>query len=386
VARRINTRTRVQELPSTSQPGERDPAPGGPVSPSELVQFDPNAPIRTPQEAVVQAEIDPAGTWAPEEGLLAAKEELKTRLGGLLGRVADAQALSAPGDSEQGNIVGWAVGEKVTGDSFTGEMAVKVLVIEKKPRGTVSRDSQIPERINGYPTDVEEVGEITSLGYMGRYRPAFGGTSIGHYQITAGTLGCLVVTQDDKLCILSNNHVLADSNNARKGDAILQPGPADGGRNPEDRIAALEDFVAIRFEGENAVDAAIALTNFRFVSANLETKALNPTPVVARVQLTVRKWGRTTGPTLGDVVGVSADIRVRYGNRVALFTNQIQIRGRDNTRFSREGDSGSLIVSAGTYQPVGLLFSGGDYDTFANPIAAVMGALRIKRFLVSANV
>jgi hypothetical protein len=316
--------------------------------------------------------------------LVAAKEELKSRFAGLLHGFADVQALAAPNGPEKNNVIGWAIGEKIAGDSYTGDMAVRVLVIEKKPRGEVPRGALIPEKINGYVTDVEEVGEITCLGYMGRYRKAFGGCSIGHYQITAGTLGCLVVTQDEKVCVLSNNHVLANSNNAKRGDPILQPGPADGGRNPDDRIAILEEFVPIRFDGENAVDAALAWTNFRFVTASLEAKTLNPTPATAGVHLTVRKWGRTTGPTLGDVIGVSADIRVRYGSQAALFTNQIQIRGRDNTRFSSGGDSGSLVVSAGSYQPVGLLFAGGDYDTFANPVASVLAGLRIKRFLATA--
>ena len=52
------------------------------------------------------------------------------------------------------------------------------------------------------------------------------GVSIGHYNITAGTLGCLVEASGT-VCILSNNHVLADTNNGVVGDDILQPGPCD---------------------------------------------------------------------------------------------------------------------------------------------------------------
>ncbi len=47
--------------------------------------------------------------------------------------------------------------------------------------------------------------------------------------------------------MLSNNHVLANSNDATAGDAILQPGPADGGRLGPDTIAVLERFCPIEF-------------------------------------------------------------------------------------------------------------------------------------------
>src|SRR5438309_2051812 len=42
--------------------------------------------------------------------------------------------------------------------------------------------------------------------------------------------------------VLSNNHILANSNAARIGDPILQPGPADAGTR-DDTIATLERFV-----------------------------------------------------------------------------------------------------------------------------------------------
>ena len=67
-----------------------------------------------------------------------------------------------------------------------------------------------------------------------------GGVSIGHYAITAGTPGAFVKDKTTaETLILSNNHVMANSNDASIGDAILQPGPADGGKSPQDRIAAL---------------------------------------------------------------------------------------------------------------------------------------------------
>ena len=56
----------------------------------------------------------------------------------------------------------------------------------------------------------------------------------------AGTLGGFVQTAAG-LSILSNNHVLAASDAAVLGDAVLQPGPADGG-GAADRVGTLSAF------------------------------------------------------------------------------------------------------------------------------------------------
>src|SRR5262249_40393218 len=150
-----------------------------------------------------------------------------------------------------------------------------------------------------FPTDIVETGEIIApieaqaVGvYTDRERPARGGSSVGHFKITAGTLGCLCVV-DGNLCILSNNHVLANVNKAKKGDKILQPGPVDGGTS-QDRIAELQDFVEIDFNGSNEVDCAVALTSFKRASPEHRDFTIDPEPVDATIHLTVRKCGRTT--------------------------------------------------------------------------------------------
>src|SRR5439155_1536563 len=79
-----------------------------------------------------------------------------------------------------------------------------------------------------------------------RSRPAPGGGSTGHVQITGGTWG-LLARRHGRPVILSNNHVLATQNAGHVGDSILQPGPADGGRL-QDTIARLVDFVPIQFK------------------------------------------------------------------------------------------------------------------------------------------
>ncbi len=86
--------------------------------------------------------------------------------------------------------------------------------------------------------DVRVVGPISPLAVQTpspgqlqrRVRPLYRGLSIAHYRVTAGTLGAFVVRADAPgPLVLSNSHVLALSGAASAGDAIYQPGPADGG-------------------------------------------------------------------------------------------------------------------------------------------------------------
>ncbi len=85
-------------------------------------------------------------------------------------------------------------------------------------------------------TDVIEIGRVRLMERAVKMRPALPGSSIGHYKISAGTFGVVVRDKNsgEKL-ILSNNHILANGSNgsdgrASVGDAILQPGPYDGGK------------------------------------------------------------------------------------------------------------------------------------------------------------
>jgi len=285
------------------------------------------------------------------------------------------------------NILGVGIGEKIVGGTNTGEHCVSVYVLAKASRKKIEYGAIVPDEINKIPTDVVEVGELVAQPYRGRYRPAPGGVSVGHVKITAGTIGCMVHAGLRQF-ILSNNHVLADCNKARIGDAIVQPGPYDGGTAPADIIAKLAKFVPLKFGGvlPNFVDCAIG--------AIVRTGIVTPTnicygklqlPVVPPVLgLDVKKAGRTTQCTVGRISGVNVTVKVNYGiSGVALFKNQFLIVSLGSTPFSAGGDSGSAIlthsrVSRAANHPVGLLFAGSSTHTIANPIAAVLSALGVQ--------
>jgi len=269
--------------------------------------------------------------------------------------------------------------------------------------------------LGSVPTDVVQIGTVRANQVpTGKFRPAPGGVSIGHYQISAGTLGCIVRdrTTGDRL-ILSNNHVLANSNDATIGDPIIQPGGADGGTVANDLIANLERFCAIDFGTDTGSDCGIASTYAGFgnaiasllgsrhrvtvLQANPQAvnvadaavaRPINDTDVLDEILnigeisgttegvlgMQVRKSGRTTGYTTGIITTIETTVSVNYGSgRVATFENQF-VAGP----MSEGGDSGSLIVAVDSQQAVGLLFAGSTQSTIFNPIQAVLDCLNVE--------
>ncbi len=294
-----------------------------------------------------------------------------------------------------GNIIGFGIGPKIIEDStVVGQDAVRVYVRVKIPKNQVSRKQKVPPSFGDLPTDVIEVGNVTSFSTVetwqrfDRHRPAPCGISIGHPLITAGTLGCLVEKANHHY-LLSNNHIFACGNSAALGDPILQAGPMDGGVSPQDDIAALAEFKPIDFNGgPNDIDAAIAEvgpnTQTDVEPDIIEIGRPRQTPGTAALYQSVRKHGRTTGHTIGVIMDLSADLWVDYRvggtNYSAWFENQLAVLGVGCAPFSRSGDSGSLIMDAVTLEPVALLFAGGTSGnslTFANPIDLVLDYFKV---------
>ncbi|WDN90224.1 hypothetical protein BuS5_03195 [Desulfosarcina sp. BuS5] len=173
---------------------------------------------------------------------------------------------------------------------------------------------------------------------------------------------------------LSNNHVLANSNNARIGNPILQPGPYDGGRYPRDLIARLSRYVSIRFGGSsNYVDAAIAEGQFHDLDRQIYWIGYVKGVRAVRVGEIVQKTGRTTNYTTGRVTAINATVNVNYGgSRVARMVRQII-----TTNMSAGGDSGSLLCDLNE-NAVGLLFAGSSRVTIHNDIRYVQRLLGIR--------
>lgn len=302
------------------------------------------------------------------------------------------------------NVVACGLGYKIFEGQTTSELSLIVSVTQKVPREQLEPQDVIPKSMEGMLTDVVETGRIHAQipeNPRGRFRPAQPGISIGHRDITAGTFGLLVQRTADPL-ILSNNHVLANSNAARIGDPIYQPGPADGG-TASDRIAALSEFAPIDF-GDNPsqcriADSVATLLNFvagvtgsshRLQSVQ-QTSGVNtmdaalaqpdtpdlvipailglglPTGVnTPALGMQVQKMGRTTGLTSGYVTQIDVTVSVDYAGRTALFTDQIITNS-----MSSPGDSGSGILDMDR-RAVGLLFAGSTSVTIFTPIQRIL--------------
>ena len=302
------------------------------------------------------------------------------------------------------NVVACGLGYKISQGQPTSELSLIVSVVQKVPREELSAQDLIPQAIGGLLTDVVETGRIRALmadDPKARRRPAPPGVSVGHHDITAGTFGLLVHRGGDPL-ILSNNHVLANSNQAKVGDPIYQPGPADGG-TAADKIATLADFMPIDFgqqpsqcqvadsiagilnalagvigsshrlqtvqqtPGTNSMDAALARPDSpELVIPEILGLGRPVGTGEPRLGLAVQKMGRTTGLTQGMVTQIDVTVNVDYGGRVAYFTDQI-ITGN----MSSPGDSGSGILDMNR-NVVGLLFAGSDQVTIFTPIQRIL--------------
>jgi hypothetical protein len=238
--------------------------------------------------------------------------------------------------------------------------------------------------------DVRYIGRVQKAQgsvLQGRVRALRPGISVGHVQITAGTLGAFA-NDGAQTMILSNNHVLANENNAAAGDHIVQPGLFDGGTDPADAVATLTRFVSIDFQNPNLVDCAVAglMDGIDIDSSNLDVLGRLAGVRIAPLGMNepVAKVGRTTGATRGVVIAAELDnVSVGYDAGNAVFDNQIEIQTSGGGPFSQGGDSGSLIVDS-DMQAVGLLFAGSDSGgpnnlglTYANPVGEVFRALSV---------
>jgi hypothetical protein len=228
----------------------------------------------------------------------------------------------------------------------------------------------------------------------------------------SGTLGALVQDQASNLYILSNNHVLADSDQGTVSETIIQPGLVDtgctqlaSGVTGISAVGSLQYWVPLNTTSTN-VDAALANTSSSSVDASGAIIALGASgggtsqiaagaPVAGTGEVLtaaningmhVAKSGRTTGLTCSTVDSIDNSIKVTYYYDAAetqpyyskTYSNQV---GMPGNYFSDAGDSGSLVVDTANAQPVALFFAGSSGtatqpgESFAQPIGDVLTEL-----------
>jgi hypothetical protein len=308
------------------------------------------------------------------------------------------------------NVIGVGIGKK----NADGELSIVVTVKEKVPLKDLKRRDRVPKKVSGVRTDVVVKPQFRFLGRTDRVRPAVPGVSIAHKDVTAGTFGCLVEDVDGKRLILSNNHVLANSNKGVPGDLILQPGPYDGGVEPP--IATLLPYIPIGTGGSNPggdlpsecaiIGALVDLINgmTKFVGSKQYLVALEegedtnlfdaalaepidpgdvrpeimeigmPTgATTAEIGETIKKSGRATGLTTGTVEQIHATVQVDMGSgQIVTFEDQVI-----SDLHCEGGDSGSAVLNENN-EVVGLLFAGGEGTMVHCEILNILPAYNVK--------
>jgi hypothetical protein len=289
----------------------------------------------------------------------------------------------------------------LAGDGFAGiayseaEDEVIVFVEDEQTR------ERMPRSFEGYAVRTEVTGRIQTLSTQvaepvtdvsgerqGEIRPLVGGTSLSAYvqkrprtiYSYAGTLG--MVTYDDK--ILSNAHVIAMNPDTGDfldiGTPIIQPGSGDGGRLIN-WVGELEAYIPIDFEpnAENYADAAIGSIDVGveaspgqqfYEGGNYWVEGWTE---VSKGDI-VRKSGRTTEVTSGEVIHTSVSVLVWYGDQLAYFVDQIVVT-QENWSFAKPGDSGSAVDKDGEF--VGLVFAGSETYAIINKAKHIIDGLDI---------
>ncbi|WP_331235346.1 hypothetical protein [Natronorarus salvus] len=279
------------------------------------------------------------------------------------------------------HVIGTCIGKRREQGCKTDETCLVVLVKEKVPDAQLDPDDRIPETIDldgvTVRTDVQQVGDVTVQAVVeerdrqGRLRPAPGGVSGGHPEITTGTMGSTALeTEGGETVVLTNAHVAAPVEVAEEGDAFLQPGVADGG-DEGDAIGELVGWSEVREDEPNESDSALVAID----PGDIDDEILGVGALVGWTEADIdedeefTKGGRTTGVTTGDLRGV--DGRIEVGG---FFDRPVTFEGLDiYGPLSAGGDSGSLIgvLEGEGFRAASLLFAGSDEATLGVPMRTV---------------
>jgi hypothetical protein len=212
-----------------------------------------------------------------------------------------------------------------------------------------------------------------------------------------GTLGALVA-RGGNYYVLSASHILARSDAASLGEAIIQPGLMDAAcaSTSSPAVANLSQFVDLENPPATApfVDAALAqvipgqvdtLGTILELGATTENGQPTDAPlhaglgVTPSIGLAVAKSGRSTGLTCSSITAVNAVVNVQYQKGcgggpsfTATFSDLVIV---DDQTFSADGDSGSMLVTQSGADPVALLVASSDTETVAAPVSDVLLAM-----------
>jgi len=275
-------------------------------------------------------------------------------------RVASAKYLGSNGT----NVVGVGVGTRTIEGVDTLTPCVKFYVSRKPAPDEIAPIDLLPKEILGIPTDVVDVGRAFGPRINARRRWPDGkrvagpGDSIGpkvegasNLNLTfSGTFGAVLENRANpkQRFILSNNHILGVNGRVPPEALIVAPGPEDALGTVQKAIARAPKTVLLTRGPEypNYVDCAIAeVENFEAVTCKFPDGLVVRSHEQPELGVSVIKYGKSSGRTVGKIVDVSADILVDYSFGTFKFVDQILIDGGEKD-FAVDGDSGAVVVAA----------------------------------------
>lgn len=266
------------------------------------------------------------------------------------------------------NLQGMGIGYKQVEGKKTDDLSITFFVEKKLKISEIPLGKLLPTTLDGVKCDVVEIGHVVANTYTANVRPILGGYSVGHPDVTAGTIATIVYKGGVRH-ILSNNHILANVNMANIGDDIYQPGPIDGG-TVVDTVAHLTDYAVL--QDYCSVDCAIAeiINDGIATDVGVWGSAITGYTTPA-LMMTVYKSGRTTEETNNVILYTHAYVSVDYGIAVYMIADCFL-----TYVMSSGGDSGSLARTDAT-TAVGLLFAGSGTFSIFNDIYNVLSIMQV---------
>ena len=173
-----------------------------------------------------------------------------------------------------------------------------------------------------------------------------------------GTLGCLARTRrEGRLVLVSSWHVLFGAG-AREGDPVWLLDESHGARRYQRAAAAWYGRIdTLRYGGGDFhVDCAIAT----WAHDREAVRGAALPPIIARPDTVnpgdpVTKTGAATGTTAGVIIDVDFCSVARADGRCFKTPRQLLVRSLERGPFSRDGDSGALVLNSRS-EAVGLLW------------------------------
>lgn len=274
------------------------------------------------------------------------------------------------------DVTGVDRGYKWKDNAPTKQLCLRVHVKQKLPEADLDPKKLLPKKFQGFDIDV-----IHGPYKKARLQPAnshaqsqgilAGGQSCGRTTGETGTLGMMVINNEDNSpALLSNWHVLVGPH-GRVGDLILRPGMLDGGREPQNVVGWLSKHM-LDLGGDAAVATLAPGVFWLHVISNTNV-AINSVRA-SRLGEVLTKVGRSTNKTEGRVDG-EGRYRVEY--EVAPGVDEIvAVEGfklvpknhgnPDDVEVSQAGDSGAVWFHESSGAGVGLHFAG---EVDQNPLS-----------------